>query len=346
MFVPFSDIIEQAWQAYDASREIKSISDISVKVSTNYVYKVIFQDNSFVIAKLSYFGQYKHFVEDHTIINVLATNLPAPFENFLARSLVKQRDIFTYRFQNKLIDAWVIFYRPIQIDKKLPKRLDEKQIRLLGQQFANLHKTCHRVRNTLPTSSKTLETDIDHLLRILNSEFGRYEHRMNEEDIRRHCELFFQNSRALGMDNLPRIPVFVDWNIGNFSVTRSLKLFSRWDYDWFRMSSRIMDFYFLSRIVSDAGDRTIFTYNIDTLLEDRFLIFLQEYHQIYPLSEPEVRLLGEAYRFFILNYVIKDGRYFFHEIYATKLQAEAFQQHLPTLDQKFDPEPILRALKL
>lgn len=346
MFIQFSNIIEEAWEAYDPSRTIKSISDISAKVSTNHVYKVIFQDEGFVIAKLSYFGQYEHFVEDHSIINILANNLPAPYENFLSRSLMKGRNLFTYRFRNKLIDAWVVFYRPIKIDRKLPRRLEEEQIRALGKQFALLHQTCHRIRNTLPPSSKTLQTDIEHLLRLVDSDFGRYEHRMKEEVIRRQCDLFLENSEKAGFDSWDHIPVFVDWNIGNFSVTRSYKLFSRWDYDWFRMSSRVLDFYFLSRIVSNVGDRTVFTYNIDPLMEDRFIMFLQEYHQVFPLTEKEIRFLGEVYRFFILNYVIKDGRYFFHEIYASKLQAEAYQSYFPSLDKKFNPEPILRALKL
>lgn len=346
MFIQFTEIIENAWEAYDPSRVIKSISDISAKVSTNHVYKVVFTDKSFVIAKLSYFGQYEHFVEDHTIINVLANNLPAPYENFLSRSLIKGNTLYTYRFRNKLIDAWVVFYRPIKIDRKLPRRLDEEQIKVLGRQFAHLHQTCHRIRNTLPPSSKTLQTDIEHLLRLLDSDFGRYEHRMNEPVIREQCNRFLENSEKMGFDTWDRIPVFVDWNIGNFSVTRSYKLFSRWDYDWFRMSSRVLDFYFLSRIVSDVGDRTVFTYNIEPLMEERFLLFLKEYHQIYPLTEMEIRFLGEVYRFFILNYVIKDGRYFFHEIYATKLQAEAYQSYFPSLDKKFDPEPILRMLKL
>jgi Ser/Thr protein kinase RdoA (MazF antagonist) len=346
MFIQFTEIIENAWEAYDPSRVIKSISDISAKVSTNHVYKVVFTDKSFVIAKLSYFGQYEHFVEDHTIINVLANNLPAPYENFLSRSLIKGNTLYTYRFRNKLIDAWVVFYRPIKIDRKLPRRLDEEQIKVLGRQFAHLHQTCHRIRNTLPPSSKTLQTDIEHLLRLLDSDFGRYEHRMNEPVIREQCNRFLENSEKMGFDTWDRIPVFVDWNIGNFSVTRSYKLFSRWDYDWFRMSSRVLDFYFLSRIVSDVGDRTVFTYNIEPLMEERFMLFLKEYHQIYPLTEMEIRFLGEVYRFFILNYVIKDGRYFFHEIYATKLQAEAYQSYFPSLDKKFDPEPILRMLKL
>ena len=102
--------------AYDGSREIKSISDISAKVSTNHVYKVVFANDSFVIAKLSYFGRYEHFVEDHTIINVLANNLPDPFENFLARSLIRGNELFVHRFTNNLIDAWVVFYKPVKIN--------------------------------------------------------------------------------------------------------------------------------------------------------------------------------------------------------------------------------------
>lgn len=346
MFIQFSEIIEEAWANYDPSRKIKSISDISAKVSTNHVYKVIFEDKGFTIAKLSYFGQYEHFVEDHTIINVLANNLPSPYENFLSRSLMKGNNLYTYRFRNKLLDAWVVFYQPIKIDKKLPPRLNEQQIKALGKQFAQLHQTCHRVRNTLPPSSKTLHSDIEHLLRILDSDIGRYEHRMNEDIIRRQCDLFLENADQAAFKTWDRIPIFVDWNIGNFSVTRSNKLFSRWDYDWFRMSSRILDFYFLSRIVSDIGDQSVFSYNIDPLMEDRFIMFLQEYHKIYPLTEAEIRFLGEVYRFFILNYVIKDGRYFFHEIYASKLQAEAYQSYFPELDKKFNPDPILRALKI
>lgn len=346
MFIQFSGIIEEAWASYDPSRKIKSISDISAKVSTNHVYKVIFEDKGFVIAKLSYFGHYEHFVEDHTIINVLANNLSAPYENFLSRSLMKGNTVYTYRFRNALIDAWVVFYRPIKIDKKLPRRLTEEQIKILGRQFGELHQTCSQVRNTLPPSSKTLHTDIEHLLRLIDSDFGRYEHRMNEDIIRRQCNLFLEHADRVNFKAWERIPVFVDWNIGNFSVTRSYKLFSRWDYDWFRMSSRILDFYFLSRIVSDVGDRTVFSYNIDPLMEDRFILFLQEYHKINPLTEPEIRFLGEVYRFFILNYVIKDGRYFFHEIYASKLQAEAYQSYFPDLDNKFNPETLLRALKI
>lgn len=345
-FIDFTSIVKEAWQAYDNTREIVRIVDISAKVSTNYVFKITFSDRNFIIAKLSYFGKYEHFVEDHTIINSLSNNLPAPFENLLARSLMKGNSLFVYRFQNEILDAWVVFYRPITIKKRLPRRLNDEEIVKLGEQVALLHKACHSIRNTLPASSKTLKVDVDHLLRILETDYGKYEHRMHLDDIRKQSDLFIENMQLLKADEFDKIPVFIDWNIGNFSVTSSFKLFSRWDYDWFRMGSRMLDFYFLSRVVSDIGDKTVFSYNVGPLMEERFLRFLKAYHDIYPLTEPEVRFLKEAYRFFILNYVIKDGRHFFHEIFATKLQKEAYYKYLPSIDKEFNSDIILKALNL
>ena len=81
-------------------------------------------------------------------------------------------------------------------------------------------------------------------------------------------------------------------------------------------------------------------------MEERFLLFLKSYHQIYPLMEKEIRFLKEAYRFFILNYVVKDGRHFFHEIFASKLQKEAFDIYLPSIDKQFNADIILKALNI
>ena len=60
----------------------------------------------------------------------------------------------------------------------------------------------------------------------------------------------------------------------------------------------------------------------------------------------ELRFLKEAYRFFILNYVVKNGSYFFSEQYAQKMQAEAFDIYLPSVDRDFDPEKLIQALKI
>jgi len=345
-FIDFTAIVKEAWQAYDNTREIVRIVDISAKVSTNHVYRVTFKDGSFIIAKLSYYGKYEHFVEDHSIIDALSNNLPAPFENFLARSLMKGNELFVYRFKSIILDAWVVFYRPIKIKNRMPRRLDDAQIIKLGEQVALFHKACNNIRNTLPPSSKTMLVDIETLLQSLETEDGKYEHRMHEDEIKRQSNIFIENSDKIGLSKFDKIPVFVDWNIGNFSVSPSFRLYSRWDYDWFRMASRMLDFYFLSRVVSDIGDRTVFSYYVSPLMEERFLMFLKAYHEVYPLQEKEIYFLKEAYRFFILNYVIKDGRYFFHEIFANKLQKEAYEIYLPSVDKGFNANVILKALNL
>lgn len=344
--IDFNKIVREAVFEYDSGKQVATITNISAQVSTNHVYRIKFTDGNIIIAKLSYFGKFEHFVEDHSIINSLANNLPAPYGNVLARSLIKGNSLFVYRHQSSLIDAWVVFYRPMKIRKRMPKRLNESEIVKLGKSFARFHKACYSVKNTLPQSSKTLSVDINHLLDILETDEGKYEYRMHHGLIRSQSEIFLENLETLGMDTLNPIPVFVDWNIGNFSVTSEFELYSRWDYDWFRVTTRMMDFYFLSRVVSDVGDKTIFSYEIERLMEDRFILFLKAYHEEYPLKENEIRFLKEAYRFFLLNYVVKYGRYFFHEIFANKLQKEAYDIHLPGIEKTFDPEPLLKALNL
>lgn len=344
--IDFSKIVEEAWLDYDSSRTIHSIEDISAKVSTNHVYRIKFDDGDFIIGKLSYFGKFDDFVEDHSIINALATNLPSPFENFLAKSLTKYGQLYTYRYQNSALDAWVVFYNPITIDQKLPRVQTEEIIKSLGSELAKFHKACFTVKNTLPPNYKQIENDVNHLLEIIETDNGKFIHRGNEDKIRKQCNLFIENCDKLEISNMHSMPVFVDWNIGNFSVNKNLKFYSRWDYDWFRMSSRVMDFYFFSRVCSSIGDRTVFSYVIDPVMEDRFILFLKAYHAVYPLSENEIRFIKEAYRFFILNYVIKDGRYFFHEIYAHKLQQEAYENYFPDLDNSFDVDKLLKALNI
>jgi hypothetical protein len=339
-------IIRKAWEGYDPSREVMGIYDVSAKVSTNHVFKVVFNDRNPVFAKLSFYGKFDHFKEDHIIINNLANNLETPYENFLARALVKNNVVYIHRYREDYVDAWIIFYNPIRIKKKLPRRQDEKNIVKLGSEMALFHRACMHVKDSLPASSKTIITDIEHLLKILDAG-GLCEFSGHLDQIREQCDYFLLNTEKLNYTSaIATIPVFIDWNIGNFSVSGDGKLYSRWDYDWFRVASRVLDFYFISRVVSDIGDRTVFSYLPDPLMEERFILFLKEYHRIYPLTEPEVRFIKEAYRFFILNYVIKDGRYFFHEMYASKLQKEAYDIYFKTIDEVVDTERLLKALKL
>jgi len=340
----YSNIIKKAWQGYDASKNIRLIEDISAMVSTNHVYRITFDDDDIIIAKLSNFGKFEHFKEDHRIIHSLSNNLLYPFENFLAKSLLKNNRVYIYRHRQARTDVWVVFYNPTRIMHRLPRRLDEQQIIKLGQQIGKFHKACSRIKNVLPKSSKTLRTDIYSLQQQLEINEKQFGTAMQVDFLKYHCDLFLKNRSNYNMKSFEIIPVFIDWNIGNFSVGPNSELYSRWDYDWFRMSYRMLDFYFFSRVVSDAGDRTVFSYLIGPMMEERFILFLKEYHKVNPLTADEIRFFKEAYRFFILNYVIKDGKYFFSEQYAQKLQAEAFEIYLPSVDRDFDAEKIIEAL--
>jgi Ser/Thr protein kinase RdoA (MazF antagonist) len=346
MGMDYLKIIRKAWEEYDATKVISKIEDISPMVSTNCVFRITFEDEDIIIAKLSYFGKYENFKEDHRIIHSLSNNLLYPFENLLAKSLLRNNRVYTYRYKKGKTDAWVVFYNPVRVLQRMPKRLDEAHIRRFGQQIGKFHKACSRLRNVLPKSSKTLRTDIHALMERVKHDEKEFGGAAHAELVRHHCELFLKNRFKLNVGEFEIIPVFIDWNIGNFSVTSKQELYSRWDYDWFRMSYRMLDFYFFSRVVSDAGDKTVFSYNIDTMMQDRFILFLQEYHKINPLTANELRFLKEAYRFFILNYVIKDGNYFFNEQYAKKLQAEAYDIYLPSIDTDFDAEKLIHALKI
>jgi hypothetical protein len=342
----YSRIIKKAWAGYDFSKVIEKIDDISARVSTNHVFRITFTDGDIVIAKLSYFGKYDYFREDHRIIHSLSNNLLYPFENLLAKSLLKNNRVYTYRYKTKKTDAWVVFYNPVRVQQRLPKRLDESQIRKLAGQMARFHRACSRVKNVLPKSSKTLRTDIIELRDMLEHHPAQKFSASQVDYLKQHCDLLLKNRQKLNAGTFESIPVFIDWNIGNFSVGPGLKLFSRWDYDWFRMSTRMMDFYFFSRVVSDVGDRTSFSYLISPMMEDRFILFLREYHLINPLTANEIRFLREVYRFFILNYVIKNGNYFFAGRYAEKLQKEAFDTYLPSIDRDFDPQKLVNALNI
>ena len=342
----FSDIVKAAWHAYDPSREPLSITDISVMVSTNHVYKIQFLGKQFVIAKLSLFGTYEHFREDHRIVNILAHSLQPPYDRTIGHSLMKDGEVFTYRHQLNGTDVWVVFYRPVKFMRRLPKRLATADIESLGRQFGLFHKACASTLIELPRSSKTMRWDIDELMKRIDSPEGAKEFGSNVGFILQQCERLLRECEVLGSPDLIQLPVFVDWNSGNFSLSKRGRIYSRWDYDWFRMGPRVLDFYFLSRVVSDVGDQTTFSYVPDTLMEPRFQLFLQNYHRNFPLNESEIRFIQPAFRFFILQYVVKFGNYFFHPNYAQRLQKEAFQTYLPRLDEVFDATQLLRACNL
>jgi Ser/Thr protein kinase RdoA (MazF antagonist) len=106
----------------------------------------------------------------------------------------------------------------------------------------------------------------------------------------------------------------------------------------------MLDFYFLSRAASHTGDKTHFSYSPHTLVEPRFVAFLQAYHSVYPLTKAEIEFLPSAYQFFILNYVIREGAKFFRSDLSTRFRKDAVRLYLPMLEH-LDISPLLQILR-
>jgi hypothetical protein len=348
-------VVHAAWSGLEDSRAIVSIDEISANVSTNHVYRVRLSDGIDIVCKVSSYGSYFLFAEDHDRLYRCAKFLRTEpglerWAPFLANVLEKEGRPYTW-YDGSI---WAVFYEYVPRADSLPKILTDTQIDNLGREIASFHAACAPLAKILPPTSNSAKGDLIHLLDLLESPFAPRNFNLLPEDVgvlHKDTHLLLTQMEALHYDEWPRIPVLIDWNLGNFSVVfndaseQSFSLFSRWDYDWFRLESRMLDFYFLSRVSSSTGDRTSFTYAPHTLLEPRFVRLLKAYHEVNPLSADEVRFLPHAYRFFLLNYVIREGARFFRDDLCRQFREEVARRYLRQV-ATLDFEPLVSALKL
>jgi len=334
-----------AWADHGDPRAIVRVDEVSAHVSTNRVFRLHLTGGERVIATASSYGSYFLFYEDHDRLNRCARLLQETrFAGFLSEVLRRPDGrIYTWYDQH----MWVVFYEEAPRGDALPRILTVDQIHNLGREIGEFHRACTDLAASIPVGSKTVKSDAIHLLDLLESPFAPRNFELPPEAIGvlwRHTHTFLERLVEVGYDDWPRIPLLIDWNLGNFSVTGcddgTFRLFSRWDYDWFRIEPRVLDFYFLSRVSSRTGDRTRFTYGPHTLVEPTFLEFLRAYRQVFPMSDDEVMFLPEVYRFFILNYVVREGARFFRPDLCNQFRRDAVRSYLPALDL-LDPAPLL-----
>jgi hypothetical protein len=310
------------------------------------VFRVVFNDSSHIVAKISSYGSYFLFAEDHDRLFTSAQLLRGTrWEGFLAEVLPRDGHAYTWYDGT----YWVAFYTDVERAMQLPSILNDEQIGNLAREIASFHRECSQIAGSLPKTSNSVKGDAIHLLDQLSHEFAAEHFGLRHDDIeiaKRSTHEFLLHLEHIRFDEWEKIPVLVDWNLGNFSVKHQdhqFELFSRWDYDWFRIDTRMLDFYFFSRVSSETGDRTSFTYSPHTLLEPRFINFLRQYHEVFPLSKRELLFLPWAYLFFILNYVIREGAKFFREDISVKFRKDATRIYLPMLND-FDASPLLAVL--
>lgn len=340
------DILLAAWEAYGDWRKLLSIDEISATVSTNRVYRLVLSDKKELIAKVSSYGAFVHFRQDHERINQWAALLRhSRYRKFLAGVVERDGKIFVFKQGHR----WVVFYHKVDFYDFLPRQLSMPEVASFGREMALFHRASRWAGQQLTPTSKTVGADIADLYDALDDADWRRMRGISPEEERllaNHCDLFLESCDSFGFHQWPKLPILLDWNTGNFSVgyeDEGFKLFSRWDYDWFRIEPRMFDFYFASRVVRGSGDQTVFSYTTGPLLEDRFFAFLEAYHAVLPLTESEILFMAEAYRFFVLNYVIHSGEHFFRPAIWQRLSREAISEYLPSI-ASLDLRPLVDRL--
>ncbi len=343
------EVVDAAWRDYGDGRVVLRVDELSAMVSTNRVYRLALDDGTHVIAKSSNYGSFFLFAEDHDRLH-RATQLlrDGPYARFMAGALTTAAKPYLW-YDGEM---WAVFYEELPVRDRLPSVLTDGQVSRLGAELARFHLACDGIAASIPPPSKTSKSDAVNLFDLLGARTASERLSLDQSRldlVRRHTHRFLMAGYEAGYDDWPKMPVLIDWNLGNFSVefepgdTDAFSLFSRWDYDWFRIESRLLDFYFLSRVSSRTGDRATWTYGSHTLLEPRFRRFLRAYHEVFPLTEAEVLFLKEAYRFFLLNYVVREGRHFFRYDFWQHLLHDAVDIQLPAIDE-LDLSPLLDEL--
>lgn len=343
------EAVRLAWDDYGDDRRILRIAETSSNVSTNRVFRLSLDDGTRLVAKISAYGSYFLFAEDHDRL-YRCTQLLAEtrFSTLLANVLGRDGRAYTWYDGRR----WAAFYEEVERGEQLPKILSDAQIDRYASEMAELHLACADIAPAIPPLSYSMKSNAIELLDLLASPFAPRNFDLAPEHIGtlwRHTHELLLRLEELHYDEWTKLPVLVDWNLGNFSVRyesddpADFRLFTRWDYDWFRVESRLVDFYFLSRVSSRTGDRTYFTYQSHTLVEPRFIRFVQRYHEVFPLTEDEVRFLPEAYRFFLLNYVVRVGSKFFRPELCERFRRDTARWYLPELE-RLDITPLLKAI--
>ncbi len=350
--------VRKVWADFDDPRTVASTVEVSSNVSTNRVFLLRLSDGANVFAKVSNFGSPFLFREDHDRVSRLIGAFSGTrYENFLAAPLQSIRPTGSHRVHTYYDGSvWAVLYEAVERREHLPRILNDDDIECLAREMARFHIACADAtsRASIPRTSTSIASDVVNLLDLASDRTASRTLQLDADSLgllRKHANRFLLSLDDLGYADMARVPVFVDWNLGNFSVepmggtgADRFRLFSRWDYDWFRTDSVLLDFYFLSRVSSQTGDRTQFSYGVHTLGEPRFRRFLAAYHEVSPLTEADVEMIIETYRFFILHLVISVGDHFFRPDLWDTFRRDAIGNGLPSID-RFDRRPLLGVIR-
>ncbi|MEZ5216907.1 MAG: hypothetical protein R2715_10070 [Ilumatobacteraceae bacterium] len=161
--------LHRAWSEYGDPAQVLEVLEVSANVSTNRVYRLALSDGRHVIAKVSSYGSYFLFAEDHDRLHRVHELLRGTrFGGFLAAVL--DRDGRAYTWYDGTL--WAAFYEEIERRDALPRILDDDQIDTFGREIAEFHLACATAATHIPPTSNTVKGDAITLLDQLSSPFA------------------------------------------------------------------------------------------------------------------------------------------------------------------------------
>ncbi|MSW20792.1 MAG: hypothetical protein F2873_07815 [Actinobacteria bacterium] len=197
---PHQIAVVSAWGELGDPRKIVVIQEVSAFVSTNHVYRVVLDDGHAVIGKVSNYGSYFLFAEDHDRLHACSVGLSGTrFEGMLADILTKDDRPYTW-YDGSL---WVAFYREVERRESLPAVLSGAEVENFGREMAEFHKASAAIAPSLPPSSKSIKSDAIHLLELLESPFAPRNYGLPPERIgrlRRHTHEFLMELERIRYD--------------------------------------------------------------------------------------------------------------------------------------------------
>ena len=106
--LPHRTAISAAWAAFGDRRSIVAVDEVSANVSTNRVYRLHLDDGASVVGKVSSYGSYFLFYEDHDRLNRCARLLEGTRFSGMLAEVWRCADgrIFTWYDQK----MWAVFY--------------------------------------------------------------------------------------------------------------------------------------------------------------------------------------------------------------------------------------------
>jgi len=142
-----------AWASFGDARRIVNFDEVSAHVSTNRVFRITMSDGSNLIAKVSSYGSYFQFAEDHDRLARCSSLLRGGrWSGFLAEVLTKNGRPFTW-YDGQ---CWAVFYTDVQGNTGLPRILNDDDVVTLASEIAEFHLACAAISPSLPPTSNSV----------------------------------------------------------------------------------------------------------------------------------------------------------------------------------------------